>query len=526
MTYAELQKENADLKAALIEKEQQALDELNETIQQQKTALNNKNIYIQQLEELVKQFNRKFFASSSEKISPDQLGLFNETEEIEHTDEAQSGSEEEIVTVESHQRKKNKSTRIPEHLPREEILYDLAEADKVCPHDGTALKQIGSEDHEQLDIIPAQVKVLKHKRLKYACPCCEQHVVTASKPKQPIEKSLASPGLLAFIATQKYCDALPLYRQTEILSRTGIELHRSNLANWMIKCGELVQPLYNLMHEQLLERQVIHMDETTLQVLKEPDKTPQSKSYMWLMANFDEQPITLFHYASTRSQQVPLEQLIETQNQAIMVDGYEGYQAACHQYALTRLGCWAHARRKFVDAQKLQGKGKTGKADQAIAFIQKLYLIEKKIKDKSNDERYQIRQQQAKPVIDKIFTWMEKSLPKVPPKTALGKALHYLHNQWPRLIAYLDDGAYPIDNNLAENQIRPFTVGRKNWLFANAQAGAKASANLYSIIQTAKTNNQNPYRYLKHIFTELPNAHCVEDIEKLLPWNLSETLNS
>ena len=526
MTYSELQKENADLKAALIEKEKQALDELNERIQQQKIEIKNKNIYIQQLEELVKQSNRKFFAPSSEKVSPDQLGLFNEAEEIEQ-DEA-SDATEEIVTVESHQRQKKKTVRIPEHLPREEIVYDLTEEEKVCPHDGTALKVIGSEDHEQLDIIPAQVKVLKHKRLKYACPCCEQHIVTASKPKQPIEKSLASPGLLAFIATQKYCDALPLYRQSEILSRTGIELHRSNLANWMIKCGELIQPLYNLMHEQLLQRQVIHMDETTLQVLKEPDKTPQSLSYMWLMANFDERPITLFHYASTRSQQIPLEQLLDTQNQAIMVDGYEGYQKACNDYALTRLGCWAHARRKFVDAQKLQGKtkGKVSKADQAIAFIQKLYVIEKKLKDKPNDERYAIRQQQAKPIIDKIQKWLEKSLPNVPPKTALGKALHYLHNQWPRLTAYLEDGAYSIDNNLAENQIRPFAVGRKNWLFANSQAGAKASANLYSLIQTAKANSLNPYDYLKHVFKALPNANSVEDMEKLLPWNLPETLNN
>jgi len=524
MTYAELKKEYDVLKESIHQADEEAKKECADLQKE----LKNKNIYIQQLEELIKQSNRKFFSSSSEKVSPDQLGFFNEAEEIESNDAEPETLEEaeESITIESHQRKKKASPRIPEHLPREEIIYDLAEEDKICPHDGTQLKHIGSDDHEQLDIIPAQVKVLKHKRLKYACPCCEHHIVTAKKPKQPIEKSLSSPGLLAFIATQKYCDALPLYRQSDILSRTGIELHRSNLANWMIKCGELVQPLYNLMHEQLLQRQVIHMDETTVQVLKEPDKAAQSKSYMWLMANFDERPITLFHYASTRSQTVPLRHLMDTQNRALMVDGYQGYQAACTEYDVTRLGCWAHARRKFIDAQKLQSKGKVGKADQALAFIQKLYVIEKKLNAQPNDERYTIRQQQAKPIIDKIKIWMGKSLPNVPPKTALGKALQYLHSQWSRLIAYLEDGAYPIDNNLAENQIRPFVVGRKNWLFSNSQAGAKASANLYSLIQTAKANGLNPYAYLKQVFKELPNANSVEDVEKLLPWNLTEVLDN
>lgn len=265
------------------------------------------------------------------------------------------------------------------------------------------------------------------------------------------------------------------------------------------------------------------MDETTVQVLKEPGKAAESKSYMWLMASFNHHPVTVFHYAPSRSQHIPLEHLNGTV-QALMVDGYEGYQAACDQHGIVRLGCWAHARRKFVEAQKLQPKGKTGKADQALAFIQKLYRIEAGLKDEPPDKRYSVRQQQGKPVVDKIHQWLNKSLPHVPPKTALGKALHYLHHQWPRLVRYLEHGAYPIDNNRAENAIRPFTIGRKNWLFANSQAGAKASANLYSLIETAKANGLNPYSYLKHIFKELPNAETVEHIEKLLPWHI--TVNS
>lgn len=492
---------------------------LKEKIDANYQILEQKNHYILQLEEALKQQRQKLFSASSEKASADQYGLFNEAEEIEQEVESQHDT---AVTVASHTRQKKPRISIPAHLPREDIIYDLADDQKTCPHDGSELKVIGSDDHEQLDIIPAQVKVIRHKRLKYACPCCHQHMVTAKKPKQPIEKSIASSGLLAFVATQKYCDALPLYRQSEIFKRIGIECDRSNLANWMMKSGELVQPLINLLQDQLLERPLIHMDETTVQVLNEPGKTAQSKSYMWLMASFTRQPITLFHYAPSRSQSIP-QRLLAADVNALMVDGYKGYETACDDYQIQRLGCWAHARRKFIDAQKLQPKGKTGKADQAIAFIQKLYLIEKQIKSDPPDQRYSIRQEKAKPIIHKIKIWLERSLLHVPPKTALGQALMYLHNQWNRLVGYLDDGQYPIDNNLAENAIRPFVVGRKNWLFSQSQAGARASANLYSLIQTAKANGLNPYDYLKQVFKALPNAQNVKDIENLLPWMLAES---
>jgi transposase len=510
---------------------QETITSLEQKIDEKDKILEQKNHYIVQLEDALKQQRQTLFGASSEKASADQLGLFNEAEDLE---QEEIDAEDKAVTVASHIRQKKPRVSIPADLPREEIVYDLNESDKTCPHDGSELKVIGSDDHEQLDIIPAQVKVIRHKRLKYACPCCNQHIVTAKKPKQPIEKSIASPGLLAFVATQKYCDALPLYRQSEIFKRLGIELDRSNLANWMIKSGELVQPLINLLRDHLLERPLVHMDETTVQVLNEPDKKAQSKSYMWLMASFTDKPITLFHYDPTRRQQVPID-LLDSSVSTLMIDGYEWYQKACDDYTIKRLGCWAHARRKFIEAKKIQpkasapahapylrpvGKGKTGKADQALAWIQKLYLIEKKIKDDPPERRYQIRQQQAKPIINNIEEWLQKSVLHVPPKTALGKALQYLHNQWDRLIGYLDDGTYPIDNNLAENAIRPFAVGRKNWLFSNSQAGAKASANLYSLIQTAKANNLNPYEYLKTIFKELPNAQSVEDVENLLPWNV------
>lgn len=382
---ATLQAESARLQAQLQEKD---------------ALLQSRERHIQTLEELIKQFNRKQFSSSSEKLSKDQLdlGLFNEAESTdvdEATETESTGPEpDDTVEVRAHQRRKKPRVSLPPHLPREEVLYELSDSERVCPHDGTELKAIGTEDHEQLEIIPAQAKVIVHRRQKYVCPCCEQHHATAPKPKQPIEKSIAGPGMLAYVATQKYCDALPLYRQSEIFKRAGLELDRTNLANWMIRCGQLVQPLINLLHEQLLAQPVIHLDETTVQVLNEPGKAAESQSYMWVMGSFSTSPAVLFHYADSRRQSVPLDLLDENVG-AIMVDGYEGYEKACQQYGITRLGCWAHARRKLMDAKAVQKKGKTGKADQGLAFIQKLYALEKAIKEQPPDERYRRRQQEA-----------------------------------------------------------------------------------------------------------------------------------
>nr|WP_246434746.1 IS66 family transposase [Teredinibacter haidensis] len=390
---------------------------------------------------------------------------------------------------------------------------------KSCPHDGSELKSFDSEDYEKLEIIPAKIKVVRHKRLKYTCPCCDKYIVTAAKPKQPIEKSIASPSLLAYVAVQKYADALPLYRQSEMFKRIGIELGRTNMANWMVKCGELVQPIVNLLLDHLHKQPCLHMDETTLQVLEEPGKSAQRKSYMWVMTNAGAQPACVFHYADNRGQRVPVE-LLSEDNTAIMVDGYEWYQKACDEYNITRLGCWAHARRKFKEAQALQKKGKIGKSDQGLAFIQKLYAIEKKVKDDPPEKRYQARQTEAKIILKKLKKWMEKSLLTVPPKTSIGKALVYLNNQWDRLATYVESASYPIDNNAAERAIRPFAIGRKNWMSSNkSQAGAKASANLYSLIETAKANDLNVYDHLQYIFKALPNATSVEKIETLLPWN-------
>lgn len=496
------------------------IDTLSESLVLKEREIADKNLLIQTLQEELARYKKQKFGASSEKLSPDQLNLFDEAEvlsneESEATDILEA---QETIEVPSHQRRARKRVSIPADLPRIEVIHDLPEAQKICPHDGTALKRIGSETHEQLDIIPAKIQVLKHIRLTYACPCCEQYLVTARKPKQAIEKSIASASVLATIATQKYVDGLPLYRQVALFKRIGIELDTTTLANWMIKCGALTQPLIALILEKMLAEQCLHMDETTAQVLREANRDAQTQSYMWVLRSTQASPAVLFHYAPSRSGSIPCE-LLADYHGALMVDGYEGYNAICQRQHLVRLGCWAHARRKFMEAQAVQVKGKTGKADEVLSQIQKLYVIEKALKDKSTAEKYLIRQQESQPILDKIKRWLDKSLPHVPPKTALGKALHYLHNQWPRLMGYVTHGDYPIDNNPAENAIRPFVIGRKNWLFAVSPKGASASANLYSLIETAKANGLEPFAYLLKVFTELPNATSAAEVESLLPWN-------
>lgn len=500
---------------------EQEIMSLRQELAAKNNSLKEKNNHIKILEDYILSLKQKQFGSSSEKLSPTQTGLFDEADDTEATVEADSNNPVESIDIPAHSRSKRRVS-IPADIPRIDIVHDVPDGEKVCPHDGTALKRIGSETHEQLDIVPATVQVLNHIRYKYACPCCEKYLITATKPAQAIEKSIASAGLLAYIATQKYVDGLPLYRQVEIFKRISIEMDRGTLASWMVKCGQLVQPLINLIHENILAQPFLHMDETQVQVLNEPNKTAQSNSYMWVLRSTQSTAsAVLFRYEPSRSGAVATD-LLDGFTGALMVDGYEGYNAACMKNSITRLGCWAHARRKFIEAQKTQLKGKTGKADQALAYIQQLYRVEQSINDKTTDEKRQARQQQSQAILDKLKHWLDKSLSQVPPKTALGKALYYLNAQWPRLINYIQSGDYPIDNNAAENAIRPFVIGRKNWLFSASQQGAASSANLYSLIETAKANGLEPYAYLKRVFAELPNVTTLEQIEILLPWNLKE----
>jgi len=478
------------------------------------------------LMEQIRLFQRQRFGASSEKFHPDQQDLFNEAEAIveegplEDIEETLSRDE----TLPSKPPRKRGRKALPPELPRVEVIHDLPEAQRHCP-EGHALKVIGEEVSEQLDIIPAKIQVIRHIRKKYACPCCEGHIKTAEAPEQPIPKSNASPGLLAWVVTAKFLDALPLYRQSGLLQRIGVDIARGTLAAWMIRCGTLIQPVINLLQEQLLCHDIQQMDETTVQVLKEDGRKAQSKSYIWVQRGGPpDRQITLFSYHASRGQQVA-DALLAGYQGYLQTDGYGGYAPVCAKNGLIQVGCFAHARRKFDEALKGQGKGKpakAGKASKGLIYIQKLYRIETRIKHLEAEERYRQRQLHAVPLLNDIRDWLDQSLPQVPPTSLTGKALYYLDNQWDKLIRYCEDGRLEIDNNATERAIRPFVIGRRNWLFSDTVKGAKASANLYSLIETAKAHDLEPYRYLQHIFKELPKAQSLDDIEQLLPWHVDK----
>ena len=496
----------------------------NDQLQTDKQTVLQKNEQLQSkvfiLQEQLNLALARRYAASSEKIAPDQIRLFDEAEV--DTEAAAVSSEEDEITVPAHTRKKRGRKPLPEALPRIEVLHTLPESERRCEHDGQLLIEIGEVVSEQLDIIPAKIQVIRHIRKKYACRC-GHCIKTAPLPPQPIPKSLASPGLLAHITISKYQDALPLYRQETILQRIGVDIPRATLANWMIQAGILIQPVINLLRDRLLAYDILQMDETPVQVLTEPGKTAQSKSYLWLQRGGPpEQPVVLYDYDPGRGAGVP-KRLLEGFRGYLQTDGYDGYNAVVTVNGLAHVGCMAHARRKFDEAVKAQGKNKKrGKAHHGLALIQKLYRIEKQVRKLTPQERHAHRTRHANPILEELRAWLDEMLPQVPPTSATGKALNYLHNEWDKLIRYLDDGRLEIDNNGAENAIRPFVLGRKNWLFSASVRGVNASANLYSLIETAKANGLEPYAYLRHLFTELPKATTVEGIEALLPGNLDK----
>ena len=495
--------------------------------QQREADIAARDATIERLNEQIALLLARRFSPSAETVSEAQLGLFNEAEVLAEEDDEDAAPE---TTVGPYKRGTPKRGPLPAHFERMEIEHPLPQDQRVCPEHGIPLERFGETRFEQLDIIPATVHVLCHIRGKYRCPCCTGNLITAPMPAQPIPKSWASPGLLAHIATGKFVDALPLYRQHQQLVRIGCELSRTTLAMWMIRAGQLVQPLINLLRETMLAEHYVLMDETTVQVLKEPGKAPESKSYLWAQMSLGaDTPIILFDYDATRSAAVPT-RLLEGFEGALQTDGYRGYDRATDELNLIRLYCFAHARRKFVEVLKSLGLNpkklpdkpppKARRALKALSFIKTLYAIERRSKDKPPDERYVIRQRESVPVLDKLHVWMKATLPNVLPGGALGGALRYLDNQWEGLVRYCDDGRYRIDTNPIENAFRPFCVGRRNWLFCDTVAGAKSSANLYSLIETARANGLDPYGYLRRIFTDLPNAKTLEDIEALLPGNI------
>lgn len=481
------------------------------------------------LEEENRWLKAQLFGRSSEQskvadISPDQARLFNEVEALATAAETAS----ECVSIPAHQRQKRGRKPLSAELPRVDVVHDLPEHEKVCATDGTPLVRIGEETAEQLDYQPAILRVLRHIRPKYACPCCRQGVKIAPVPLQLLPRSLATPALLAQIATAKFVDGLPLYRQEAQFHRLGVPLGRATMAGWMIQLGAThVVPIINLLHEALLEAPLIHCDETRLQVLKS-DKAPTAEHWMWVRAAGPHgRRVILFDHDPSRGGAVPL-RLLQDYRGILLTDGYEAYAKVAATLGLVHAGCLAHARRKFEDARKASPHAVDSQARVAIEFIRRLYLIERPLWDRerpcSAEHRLAVRAAHSAPVVEQFHAWLTALAPQVLPQSLLGKAVHYTLGQWPKLTAFLKHGEVPLDNNRCENAIRPFVIGRKGWLFSDTVKGAVASANLYSLVETAKANGLEPHAYLALLFTRLPAARTVADFEALLPWNLKAAL--
>jgi transposase len=512
---------------SLLENQDVILQQAEKSLQDNSAKLHKKAQRIEFLEEYIRLLKHQRFGCSSEQhaMQPD---FFNEAEQCADDDLSndnwQATECAETAGAASTVSPRRAGRRpLPAHLPRVKIYHALNGAEAVCPC-GCAMDVFDEVLSEQLGVIPAQLYVIQHCRKKYRCTGCASTIKTAPLPPQPLPKSNASPELIAFIAISKFIDGLPYYRQEKIWERFDIDLPRATMATWIIGGGNLVHVLINVLRDYLLDSAVIHMDETPVQVLKEPDKPPRSQSYFWVQRSGDlAHPVVLFHYSASHSSAVARELLPDYQGYLVS-DDYGVYANVAATQGLTQVHCNDHARRKFKEAALAEPKqkGRISRAGMALNYYQKLYAIERRLNDASADshEKYRVRQTESVPLLAQFKAWIDKTLPEINPESKFGKALSYTHRLWATLTRYCDDGRLPISNILVENAIRPLAISRKNFLFFDTPKGAQASAYLYSLIMTAKANDLDPFHYLRHVFTELPKATTLEDIEQLLPWNV------
>ena len=497
------------------------IDSLQHKLEENNLLLNKKDKRIESLEFRLQCALRQRFASRQEKFDDNdkQLNLFDEADLPDNKkEEAEEERSEETITVPAHTRTKRGRKPLPKDLPRIRREHDIPEADKTCPC-GCQMHVIGEDISEQLEVIPAQMYVIEHAKKKYACKACSDTMRTAKAPTQAIPKSMAGPGLLAHILVSKFCDHLPLYRQEKILQRGDIDISRSTLCNWVIRCGQLVEPLIKLMIADINEYDIAYADETPVQILKEPGRRAQQKSYMWLFGGGKPSQFAwVYQYHPGRHGSIP-QTFFEDFKGYLHVDGYAGYNELSQQ-GVQLLACMAHVRRKFFQVAQ-SAKKKKGLARYAVDRIAELYRIEAQATEEgfTPEQRYAVRQQQAKPLLVAFKTWLDESKQKTPPKSPIGKAIQYALKQWPKVIRYLEDGRCNIDNNYTERTIKPFVIGRKNWLFADRPDGANAAANIFSLIETCKANGVEPYDYLRYLLTHLPMAKTLEQLETLLPYH-------
>ena len=512
-----------------------ALEAENEQLKIEIIKLANENLELRKLNDwYAEQFklaqHRRFGASSEKSVLPEQLGLFNEAEVCSDAALPEAVLEETITY--KRKKKVGKRDELYANLPTEQIVHELPEEEQVCPICGGALHACGHEVlRREIEVIPASVRAIEHVQTVYSCRNCEANadgeqavpMLKAPVPAPVIPGSgIASPSLLAFILSNKYVLALPLNRQEEEFKRQDIIISRQTMANWCIFAAtQWLKPVFDLLCAFLLSSDISHADETTLQVINEPNRKPTANSYLWvyLTGMYAQFQVVLFEYTETRAGKHPLE-FLSGYSGYLNVDGYQGYYALENQN-VTLCGCWAHARRKFVDALRTIPKQlhNDSPASVGLNYCDKLFELERKYNEAGADpeERRERREQESRPVALACFAWASDLLPSLPEKGKLREAVGYLVNQQARLMNFLLDGRIEISNNRAERAIRPFTIGRNNWMFAYSPNGAEASAIIYSIVETAKANGLIPFKYLEFLFETLPNIP-IEQYSNCLPW--------
>ena len=484
---------------------------------------------LERMNELLLNAQRARFGQSSEKkayvmADGEQLQLFNEAEAAQDVKALEPTVEE--ITVAAHKRKKKRTyEELAEGLPVEEILLELSGDQLTCEKCGGTFRLIGKKFvKSEIIYIPASVKLLKYYACTYACDRCEKetgyaHIVGTAAPPSLMKHSLASPSSVAEVMTKKYVDGVPLARQEKIWKREGIELSRATLANWVIQTSQTwLKPLYRRLKKALLESGVIHADETVVQVLKEDGKKASSQSRMWVYASPLRcgKPVRYFEYQPDRKGSRAASFLKDFHG-CLVTDGYAGYEQV---EDVTRCGCWAHMRRKWREAMPKGATMATSQAAVGYNYCNKLFALEKKFASLNDTNRKHARQAEAEPLLEAYWLWI-KSLDPVP-GSKLEEAVIYANNQRSYLSAFLEHGEVDISNNLAENAIRPFVVGRKNWLFSDTPKGADSSAIVYTLVETAKANGADPYAYLLRVLSLLPylgRTPANAELDELLPWH-------
>lgn len=510
-------------KDQLIELIQQR-DQENSSLQNQVKTLSQN---VQTLSDDVKILRRYLYGKKNEKVTNEdkkQSLLFDELEETQFSSDEKDNNQ---GSKEKKAKKKPGRKPLPKDIPREQKTFDVTESEKLCPCCNKERPEISSKPTEELEFIPARIIVKEYIVKKYgACNCDEfqnredlPQIIEAKMPKRFISGGISSPSLVSHIITNKFTDALPFYRQNKIFKRIGVNISRQNMSNWCITASRKCEPLIEHMRQYLIKGHLINMDETVVQVLNEKDRAAESKSYMWVMAGgYKDNKIVLFNYASTRKQETPVT-LLEGFGGILQTDGYAGYNKAVKDYGLIHVGCLAHAKRKFYDLAKVTKK--KGKAHKGVTFYSRLYEVNNSLKrmDLSEEEFLKIRREKSIPIWQEFHSWLHSNKNKVAPNTPISRAINYSINQYQNLVRYLKFADVQPDNNVAENAIRPFCVGRKNWLFNNTPKGAYSSATLYSLVETARINNIPPDKYLNYIFIELTNQGDNIDLDSLMPWN-------